>query len=379
MTHKILFDMKKALLFLFLIGALPGLAQQSFSFQFGGINRNYLLYVPSSPGTVPMPVVFVLHGFTQTAQGIMQYSGFNDIAEREGFIAVYPNGVNFSWNVGFGGGSSADDLGFINALIDTLDQNYLIDLGRVYACGMSNGGFMSYRLACELSSRIAAIAGVTGTMTSGVYDGCSPERPVPVMHIHGTADLVVSYNGAIGIKSVGETIDFWRLHNGCPATATFEALPDIVNEGSTVERYSYSPCSEESEVMLLKIINGGHTWPGSTGSGIGNTNRDISASEEIWAFFSQHSLAVANSTTLQPSPGFSALPYPNPFSDQINLNTSAGVQRLTLFNSDGRAVRQTQASSSQTSLYTSGLPTGLYMLRAVSQDGQSQSWKVVKQ
>ena len=371
--------MKKALLFLFLIGALPGLAQQSFSFQFGGINRNYLLYVPSSPGTVPMPVVFVLHGFTQTAQGIMQYSGFNDIAEREGFIAVYPNGVNFSWNVGFGGGSSADDLGFINALIDTLDQNYLIDLGRVYACGMSNGGFMSYRLACELSSRIAAIAGVTGTMTSGVYDGCSPERPVPVMHIHGTADLVVSYNGAIGIKSVGETIDFWRLHNGCPATATFEALPDIVNEGSTVERYTYSPCSEESEVMLLKIINGGHTWPGSTGSGIGNTNRDISASEEIWAFFSQHSLAVANSTTLQPSPGFSALPYPNPFSDQINLNTSAGVQRLTLFNSDGRAVRQTQASSSQTSLYTSGLPTGLYMLRAVSQDGQSQSWKVVKQ
>ncbi|MDV7395600.1 hypothetical protein RZS08_29700, partial [Arthrospira platensis SPKY1] len=121
-------------------------------------------------------------------------------------------------------------------------------------CGMSNGGFMSHRLACELSDRIAAIAGVTGTMSSATFDDCSPGRPVPVLQIHGTADLIVNYNGAVGIKSVDETLAFWRAHNDCPPTALFEALPDIVNEGSTVERYTYGPCEEESEVMLLKVL-----------------------------------------------------------------------------------------------------------------------------
>jgi polyhydroxybutyrate depolymerase len=374
--------MKKTLLLLSLATSLASTAQQSFSFQHGGLNRNYLLYVPAEPSAEPLPVVFVLHGFTQTAQGIMTYSGFNEIAEREGFIAVYPNGVNLAWNVGFGGGSSADDVGFLSALIDTLAQHYPVDLARVYSCGMSNGGFMSHRLACELSDRIAAIAGVTGTMSSATFDDCSPERPVPVLQIHGTADLIVNYNGAVGIKSVDETLAFWRAHNDCPPTALFEALPDIVNEGSTVERYTYGPCEEESEVMLLKVLNGGHTWPGSNGlSGLGNTNRDISASEEIWDFFSRHRLGgPASASQARPLP-FARPPFPNPFSEHIALEAGpAGIQQLSLFSNTGTLLRQSRSPIQEgaASFETYGLPPGLYILQAVSADGQAQHWKVIK-
>jgi polyhydroxybutyrate depolymerase len=374
--------MKKALLLLSLAASLASTAQQSFSFQHEGLNRNYLLYVPAEPSAEPLPVVFVLHGFTQTAQGIMQYSGFNEIAEREGFIAVYPNGVNLAWNVGFGGGSSADDVGFLNALIDTLSQNYPIDLERVYSCGMSNGGFMSYRLACELSARIAAIAGVTGTMSTTTFDDCSPDRPVPVLHIHGTADLIVNYNGAVGIKSVDETLAFWRAHNDCPPTAIFEALPDIVNEGSTVERYTYGPCEAESEVMLLKVINGGHTWPGSIGfSGLGNTNRDISGSEEIWDFFSRHRLGGPASASQMPPLPFSQPPFPNPFSEHIALEAGpAGIQHLALFSSTGAVLRQSNSGwEGMAILDAIGLPPGFYILQAISRDGRAQRWKVIKQ
>ncbi len=202
-------------------------AQVTNSFIFEGVNRNYLAYIPATlPQGSPAPVVLVLHGFTQTAQGIMNYSGFNTIAASEGFIAVYPNGVNLSWNVGFSA-SGTNDVGFLSALIDTLNAKYPIDLNRVYACGMSNGGFMSYRLACELSDRIAAIASVTGSMTTETFENCHPERPVPVMEIHGTSDLIVNYNGATGIKAIPEVIEYWTMQNDCPELPQVPRLSPI--------------------------------------------------------------------------------------------------------------------------------------------------------
>jgi|APTNR8051073442_1049403.scaffolds.fasta_scaffold15968_2 polyhydroxybutyrate depolymerase len=365
---------------MFLLGhALP--AQVAGSFMFEGANRNYLTYIPATlPQGHPAPVVLILHGFTQTAQGIMNYSGFNTIAASEGFIAVYPNGVNLSWNVGFSA-SGANDVGFLSALIDTLKTKYPIDLNRVYACGMSNGGFMSYRLACELSDRIAAIASVTGSMTTETFENCHPERPVPVMEIHGTSDLIVNYNGATGIKAIPEVIEYWTTQNDCPELPQVTPLPDLVNEGSRVERSSYSPCAANSEVVLMKIIAGGHTWPGSSNSGFGNTNRDIIASQEIWDFFNRFSLSGSPNAVREAARLLDVRVFPNPASEtlQVTLPEENTLQNATLrlFDSRGRVALQQTVSDTTTKLYIDALSPGLYVLEVWTEAGMAMKRVVV--
>ncbi len=343
--------MKARFLLFFLLGVASTSmqAQTNGSFDFEGVSRNYIVYVPSGHNMQnPASLVIVLHGFTQTAQAIMNYSNFNAYAEENSFIVAYPNGIGNSWNVGVGGGSTANDVGFLSALIDTLNARYGVDLERVYATGFSNGGFMSYRLACELNQRIAAIASVAGTMSNATYDACEPERTFPIMHIHGTSDFIVSYNGGFGNKSVSEVIDFWVANNNCPVNPEIIPLPDLVQEGSTVEKHTYSPCEDETEVVLLRVINGGHTWPGANGnSGIGNTNRDISASEEIWNFVSRFtnplftSIFVPKNNILEvyPNPTQSGQFYvklPNPgTTTEVEIITAQGKR---LFQQEYKAV-----------------------------------------
>lgn len=348
-------------------------AQVSSSFMFEGVERNYLTYVPASlPQGSPAPVVLVLHGFTQTAQGIMSYSGFNALAEAERFIAVYPNGINLSWNVGFSS-SGANDIGFLNALIDTLDIKYPVDLDRVYACGMSNGGFMSYRLACELSGRIAAIASVTGSMTTQTFSDCHPGRPVPVMEIHGTSDLIVNYNGATGIKSIPDVIEYWTGQNACSEIPETTLLPDLINEGSRVERSIYRPCDQYSEVVLLKVIDGGHTWPGSTNSGFGNTNRDINASQEIWDFFNRFSLSGNPNAAGETIKLLDVDAFPNPASETlfVTLPQESILQNATLrlFDSRGRMTLQQAVTNPTMELFVGDLPSGVYVLEIWTEAG----------
>jgi polyhydroxybutyrate depolymerase len=348
-------------------------AQISSSFMFEGVERNYLTYVPASlPQGSPVPVVLVLHGFTQTAQGIMAYSGFNAIAEVGRFIVVYPNGINLSWNVGFSS-SGANDIGFLNALIDTLDVKYPINLDRIYACGMSNGGFMSYRLACELSNRIAAIASVTGSMTTQTFSDCHPERPVPVLEIHGTSDLIVNYNGATGIKSIPDVIEYWVGQNACPELPETTLLPDVINEGSQIERSIYRPCAQNSEVILLKVIDGGHTWPGSTNSGFGNTNRDINASHEIWEFFNRFSLSGNPNAAGEAARQLDIKLFPNPASETLLVtlpqrNTLQNAS-LRLFDGQGRGVLQQAVMDSTVELFVGDLPSGMYLIEVWTEAG----------
>lgn len=348
-------------------------AQISSSFMFEGVERNYLTYVPASlPQGSPVPVVLVLHGFTQTAQGIMTYSGFNAIAEVGRFIVVYPNGINLSWNVGFSS-SGANDIGFLNALIDTLDVKYPINLDRIYACGMSNGGFMSYRLACELSNRIAAIASVTGSMTTQTFSDCHPERPVPVLEIHGTSDLIVNYNGATGIKSIPDVIEYWVGQNACPELPETTLLPDVINEGSQIERSIYRPCAQNSEVILLKVIDGGHTWPGSTNSGFGNTNRDINASHEIWEFFNRFSLSGNPNAAGEAARQLDIKLFPNPASETLLVtlpqrNTLQNAS-LRLFDGQGRGVLQQAVMDSTVELFVGDLPSGMYLIEVWTEAG----------
>lgn len=342
-------------------------AQTNGSFTFGGQNRTYIAYVPS--GYVPgssLPLVFVLHGFTQSAQAIMNYSGFNTVAEANNFIAVYPNGVGNAWNTnsGFPGGSTADDVGFISALIDTMHATYGIDTASVFSCGFSAGGFMSHLLACELGNRITAIAAVGGTMSDAAFNACQPSRPVPVLQIHGTADAVVSYNGSFANVSVNNTINFWQDFNACPATANTTNLPDLVNEGSTVEHITYAPCAQNTAVELLKVTNGGHTWPGATGtSGIGNTNQDISASAEIWFFFSRFVNPII--TGLQPLQiQLQENPlhiYPNPASQYIVVQSNRAAT-YNILDAMGKPVMQGTLNPMVTQIDLGNLAAGLYFL-----------------
>lgn len=347
------------------LASAPANAQTPGNILFEGQQRSFIAYVP--PAWTPAdqwPLVFVLHGFTQNATAIMNFSGFNVLADSNRFICVYPNGINNGWNTNnpFPGSSTANDVGFILALADTFAAQYNTDPARVYACGFSAGGFMSHKLACEAGNRIAAIASVSGTMTSAARALCQPQRPVPVLQIHGTADAVVAYNGSFANLPVEDILDDWTTRNGCPASADTSDLPDLANEGSTVQRIRFFPCADSTEVQLLKIAGGGHTWPGGSGTtGIGNTNRDISASGEIWAFFSRFSLPVTTSVQ-DAENSFAPRVFPNPARQRLEVtglgpNTPA---ELRLFDIRGHLLR---VEKNAASMPVGDLPAGTYYLR----------------
>lgn len=363
-------------------------AQTNGSFPFEGQNRTYITYVPAgyTPGQ-PAPLVFVLHGFTQTAQAIMGYSGFNAVADTAGFIVVYANGINNGWNTlsGFPGASTANDVGFINALIDTMAANYSIDPLRIYTCGFSAGGFMSHLLACQLNNKIAAAGSVAGAMSTAAFNQCSPARPVAFMQIHGTSDAIVGYNGGVGNQSVDQVLNLWTSRDSCAQPAGVTPLPDLVSEGSTVERHVWSPCASGTRVELLKILNGGHTWPGATGaSGLGNTNRDISASVELWRFFSGFSLPTTSSTTGSSPDTPALLIYPNPATEVLcvqSLDPALPIRSLRLLDGAGKVVQQSSLSHLQAAFEWPIAPDakGFYLLEVRLANGRIVHKKVLIQ
>jgi len=266
------------------------------SFSFGGQTRTYRVYLPDNfSSSVSLPLMINMHGRGSNGQQQELYTGMDAVADTGCFVVAYPDAVTVQgavqWNV-FGLSSTPDDVGFISALIDTLHRRYNIDLSRVYATGLSSGGFMSYKLGCALSCRIAAIAPVAGLLVNNPLAPCNLSRPVALFHIHGTADGVVPYNGLPGVYSVHETIAQWRSKIGCPGTPAVTNLPDInTGDGSTVIDSSYRPCNNSTEITLYAVINGGHTWPGSIGP---NTNQDFKASSAIWLFLKKYSIPAAS-------------------------------------------------------------------------------------
>lgn len=258
-----------------------------------GVERSYFLYVPENyTGNAPLPLVFNFHGYGSNGFEQMFYGNFISLAESNNFIVVHPQGTDLlgtsHWNVGgWTNGSTADDIGFTKALLDQLDNDYNIDLSRVYATGMSNGGYFSFVLACQESETFAAIASVTGSMTPETFDACNPKRPIPVMQIHGTSDETVPYAGETGVKPIVDVIDYWIGHNNCSPIGAETSLPDVdPTDGSTVDQFVFSGCDNQATVEHLRIIGGSHTWPGSTIVFPG-MNFDIDGSEVVWEFFSK--------------------------------------------------------------------------------------------
>lgn len=288
---------KLILIFLTLVFCLSNLYAQTETgtFDFENESRQYGVFLPKNYNdTFIFPLVIYLHSYGWTPEQGMKYTGLNSVADKFDFIIAYP-ASNPNWNSGIEENSKwptpdINDVGFIDALIDTISSKYSINLDRVFACGFSNGGFMAYKLACQLGHRIAAIASVGGVISNNTKALCNSHNTIPILHIHGTQDSFVPIEGKEGWGSVDQTLNYWANLNNCVQIDT-TILPDInISDNCTVEKISYTNCSDNSDIIYYKIINGGHSWPGATNDlrWAAPRNMDIDASVEIWNFFKNY-------------------------------------------------------------------------------------------
>jgi polyhydroxybutyrate depolymerase len=261
-----------------------------------GERRRYLLYVPERyDPALPAPLVISLHGFAEWPAHQRDLSHWNDLADEEGFIVVYPSGTGFPlrWRTHGRSGDDADrsvDVTFISELIDVLATDYSIDPSRIYVNGLSNGGGMSFALACDLSERIAAFGAVSGAYMLPA-DACRPSRPVPAIIFHGTADPIVPYEGGpshafdLPFPVIGEWVEALAQRNGCDGAAG-----ELPSHGD-VRGVSFTGC--DADVVFYKVDGGGHAWPGGgrlPAFIVGHTTQDIDATRVMWDFFRQHPL-----------------------------------------------------------------------------------------
>ena len=263
---------------------------------FDGLSREYILFVPDSyDENENTPIVFNLHGGSSTAEEQLNYiSDMRILSDNEKFILVYPqassdaNGIPI-WNLG-GVNSKAtdvDDVGYISHLIDRISEFYSVDRERIYVTGFSNGGYLSFELACKLSSKIAAFASVAGHMFIDTYNECSPTHPTPFLSINGTED----YYDGIGeyYLPVENSNNYWIEYNNTDLNPNVVDLEDInTSDGSTVKYYSWKNGSNGVEIDHYKVIGGEHTWPSlNSNSDKGESNGDIDSDRIIWEFFSR--------------------------------------------------------------------------------------------
>ncbi|MBU6453487.1 MAG: hypothetical protein KGS72_17035 [Cyanobacteria bacterium REEB67] len=279
------------------------------------VPRSYRVHIPASyDRSKPTPVVLAFHGLQMNSLAMMAMSGLNGLAERKGFIVVYGEGLNNRWNDGTAGSSTSDDIGYVQNMLQKLPRLANIDPKRVYACGISNGGFFVQRLACSLADKIAAVAVVAASMTSSTPTLMNSSRPMPIVFFLGSEDPLLPWGDgrtkglgnlgeALGLSGIGsidssaarvggllpvpEMIGFWTAHNNCSSSPNSVQMPDSnPRDGTKVKRETYGA----GDVVLYVIEGGGHTWPGalqvkSLAELCGATSQDIDASELMWDFF----------------------------------------------------------------------------------------------
>lgn len=300
-----------ALATLVIAGCWSDLCVTRHSMWFDGVRRTFLLHVPVSYSEeTAWPLVIALHPFGGTGQGMRQITGFDRIADEEGFVVCYPEGVTFLWNADPADEDTkqlvenADDVGFLSALVDLLIAEHNVDAQRVYVTGASNGGLMAHRLACELADKVAAVAPVMTTLPVGFPDRLQPAHPVPILMIQGVDDPFFPWEGGTVQQgpfrqtlylSVADTVRFWVENNRAQEPPEVEVLPDLDrDDGTRVFRETYLAGESGAEVVFYRVEGGGHTWPGGTLGvlealiGVGNVSRDFSASRTIWEFFEGH-------------------------------------------------------------------------------------------
>ena len=265
------------------------------------VREYYVSYPENSDSSVPL--IINMHGFGSYAIQQKNYSQMDSYAHSKGVAVVYPEAINNSWNVGTGRGlNRQDDIGFINVLIDSIATDYNIDLDRIYACGMSNGGYMSYELICSLSNKITAFGSVTGNFMLNDDQSCSVSREIPLIHIHGTDDRLVDYTDSRDYAmNTMDSVNYWAKHNQL-SELEIQAIDDVVPSDKTyVEKFTFYRNNSDTKVVHFKVYNGGHQWFGSPVGdwfwiklGLGNNNHEINASKELVDFFLQYKLSDFN-------------------------------------------------------------------------------------
>lgn len=348
-----------------------------------GNTREYAVYTPASyDGTVEFPLLFNFHGGGDLITSYMKSVDMRPIADTGNFILIYPQAAPDPAD----GGSrnwlrksptTFDDVPFVQAMIDSIAANYTIDSDRVYACGYSLGGELCYELACRLNNRIAAVAAVARTMGTAAFNNCAPVHPTGVLTILGTADFISPYNGYPNYYlSANETHNYWINYTNCNSTPKVSPVPNKnTSDGSTVERYSWSNAEGCTYVEHLKVIDGGHDWPGSYG------NMDIDASEEIWNFVSKYDIngmigacAATNASPKIKSAQQNYNAYPNPFSNQLTIKTNrVSNQKYEIHSILGKLLISETLKSDVNTIDLSALPANIYVLSI-----ENQSIKLVK-
>jgi polyhydroxybutyrate depolymerase len=347
---------------------------QQFGFQHNGISRSYLVRTPEGyDGNQPYPVILLLHGIGGSGNDMMYGTGMMAVADNalDPFILVAPDATidpffgTTWWNEGVSPLATTDDAGFISALLDTVSANFSVESRRIYCAGFSDGGFMTQRLACELSDKIAAFASVAGTRASSLI--CNPGRTVPVFHIHGTADETVGYTGDLLMGSpllasyfigVDELISSWISINNCSAEIESLVL------GESTEVFKYSPCVSSVETWLYKVNGGAHEW---------QLTPDFNTNIEIWNFFSDYVLPLGMEDFL----GEALRIYPQPSEGLFYLDGIDGVSELKVYDAAGTLLLSESGVNRELNLLT--FPKGLYMLHVKMVSGERFTHKLVKQ
>ena len=358
-----------------------------------GITRSYKLYLPAgiSPSA---PLVFVLHGYTGTASGMVSSTHMNTVADANGFAVCYPQGTpDFSgtshWNIGFPN-DQVDDLGFLTNLAADLQTIHDLDPTCTYVCGMSNGAMMSYYLGCAASGTFHAIASVSGAITGAFASSCSGNIPVPFMEFHGTNDIIVPYNGGGPLPSlwgdffpVESVFKKWYKANDCQ-NVSLQDIPEApLIDYSSASRYDLTNCDGGLKATFFKIQNGGHTWPGSPSAGFWDflqpTNQDVDASVEIWNFFS----AICSPSFIAPHSTADETQdvnlYPNPAVDHVNARlVGADEAMVRIYSLEGVKLSEQTIIRGENSVNLSNLSNGMYLVISEINGTFKQSKLVVR-
>lgn len=272
-----------------------------------GRSRSFVVYSPKAQSEAPLPLVFVLHGGgSGSFRQLERFTKFNDLAQREGFITCYPDGYEGNWNDGRGvsfikaHSENVDDVKFFRSMVELVSKEWKVDRSRIFATGISNGGFMSHRLAAEASDVFSAVAPIVGGMANPIGQQFKPKYPVSLFVIQGEADPLVPYaGGEVGYKFSGKrgkllptttSIQKYLVRNGIRDKPKSKIMPDKDPDDGTITEATSWPVGEGgSKVQFYSIRNGGHTWPGrplyAPERLIGKVSNDFDACEEVWKFF----------------------------------------------------------------------------------------------
>jgi poly(3-hydroxybutyrate) depolymerase len=323
--------------------------------------RQYAIYIPVNYNTAqPVPLVLLFHGFTNSISTMFNDSQMQSLADANNFIYAIPQGLGIpaGWSIGLSFGGNADDIGFTRSLIDRISVNYRINPKRVYAAGFSNGGFFSYRLACQLSDKIAAIASVAGSMNpawiSGANPSCNPQHQMPILQFTGSNDNVIPIGGGAGGAALSNVFNYWRNFNNTNTTAT------ITNINSVTTRTVYENGNRGATVEFIEIGGRGHEWPQTTTAGLRQN-----ASIRIWDFFSRYDidgLIAPLSVNTFDKTGISI--YPNPAVSAITVNNSNFVDKTeyNIASVTGQIIMTGEIAAASQRIDISNLRASLYFL-----------------